>query len=346
MSEKYICRRCNYSTDRGSDIKRHIFKKISCIKNINSMKMSDDQIIVLSILPYNKNNLIEEHEIEHLNNSDVIIKNKIEFFELINDIDKNRIKICKYCNLGYSNINDLKKHIILQCFYKDILKKKTDNDIINNSHNSINYSNITGNNNNNINNNTNNNTNITNYNIFLGGQSPIPPIPFDDKWDISKINDTFTASILNSKYMYSQLLREILENEINLNVIIDKDSNSGLVYKNDIDKYIRMKSSDIVNNTMDKLKDQLLEINKKDQTQYEEVIDFSRKMITKKHIDYNKDVMLNKNVNHLMSNIYNEKKDKATKIFTALLETDNEYERNILIKNNITSDETKKLKGF
>lgn len=108
--------------------------------------------------------------------------------------------------------------------------------------------------------------------------------------------------------MYSQLLKEILENEINLNVIIDKNSNSGLVYKNNIDKYIRMKSSDIVNNTMDKLKNHLLEMNKTEETQFEEIIDYSRKMINKKHIDYNKDEILKSNVNNLMSNIYDEKK--------------------------------------
>ena len=63
--------------------------------------------------------------------------------------------------------------------------------------------------------------------------------------------------------IYSQLLKEILENEINLNVIIDK----------------------------------------------------SRKMINKKHIDYNKDDILKSNVNNLISNIYDERKNKATQIF-------------------------------
>ena len=330
MCDKYICRRCNYSTEKACDIKRHVFKKISCIKNINGMKMSDDQSIVLSILPSNKNLVIDEFEIEHLKNTDFISNNKNELFELINNIDRHRIKNCKYCNTEYSKVIDLKKHIIINCFYKDIVKRKTENETTNISNSIIN---------------SNNNNNIThNYNIFLGVQNP--PIPFDDKWDVSKINDTFIASILNSKYMYSQLLREILENEINLNVIIDKNSNSGLVYKNSIEKYIHMKSSDIVNNTMDKLKNHLLEMNKKDQTQFEDVIDYSKKMINRKHLLYNKDEITNVNVNHLMSNIFNEKKDKATNIFTNLIETDNEYERNLIKKNNISNEDSKKMKGF
>ena len=329
MNDKYICRRCNYSTYKACDIKRHLFKKISCIKNINSMKMSDDQNIVLSLLPCNKNILIEDYEIEHLKNSDYISNNKTELFDLINEIDRNRIKICKYCNISYEKVIDLKKHIVIQCFYKDIVNKKKESNITNFTHNIINSNN--------------NNNNITNNNIFLGVQ---PPIPFDDTWDTSKINDTFIASILNSKYMYSQLLKEILENEINLNVIIDKNSNSGLVYKNNIDKYIRMKSSDIVNNTMDKLKIHLLEMNKSEQTQFEEIIDYSRKMINKKYIDYNKDEILNSNVNNLMSNIFNDKKDRATQIFNSLLESDKDYERNLIRKKDCSLDNTNKLKGF
>ena len=46
--------------------------------------------------------------------------------------------------------------------------------------------------------------------------------------------------------MYTKLLEEILKNEINLNVIIEDETNSGLVYKNDDDKYVNMKIHDII----------------------------------------------------------------------------------------------------
>jgi len=64
--------------------------------------------------------------------------------------------------------------------------------------------------------------------------------------------------------MYTELLEEILKNDINLNVIIDKDNDSGMVYKNNIDKYIQMKLKDIISNTMEKLNNHLNDINKDD----------------------------------------------------------------------------------
>ena len=64
--------------------------------------------------------------------------------------------------------------------------------------------------------------------------------------------------------MYTELLEEILKNDINLNVIIDKTNDSGMVYKNNIDKYIQMKLKDIISNTMEKLNNHLNDINKDD----------------------------------------------------------------------------------
>ncbi len=116
--------------------------------------------------------------------------------------------------------------------------------------------------------------------------------------------------------MYTSLLREILKNEINLNVIIDKESNSGIVYKNNIDKYIQMKSKDIVENTMKKLNEQLLEINKDQNVSkniFPEISDFARKMINKKYIDYTKNNNIKEQVTDLISDIFDSKKDEAVK---------------------------------
>jgi pyruvate/2-oxoacid:ferredoxin oxidoreductase beta subunit len=116
--------------------------------------------------------------------------------------------------------------------------------------------------------------------------------------------------------MYTKLLKEILQNEINLNVIIDKDSKTGLVYKDEINKYIKMKSSEIVDSTMEKLKNQLLLLNEYNNTLFDEIKDYSKIMITKKYIDYvknNNNIKIN--VNNLVNNTYLEQKNKAIQIY-------------------------------
>ena len=110
--------------------------------------------------------------------------------------------------------------------------------------------------------------------------------------------------------MYTGLLEEILKNEINLNVIIDKNNDSGVVYKNDIDKYIKMKSNDIVDNTMKKLKKHLLDINKDcKEVCLTECLDFSKKIIENKHIDYENNININNSVKNCISNIFCKKKE-------------------------------------
>jgi len=114
--------------------------------------------------------------------------------------------------------------------------------------------------------------------------------------------------------MYTELLQEILKNEINLNVIIDKDKDSGMVYKNDIDKYIQMKLKDIVINTMDKLNIHLNDINKTEKNVFDEIKTFSRMMINKKYNDYKNNETIQEGVMNCMTNIYESKKEEATNI--------------------------------
>jgi len=103
-----------------------------------------------------------------------------------------------------------------------------------------------------------------------------------------KINNYERRGLMVSQFMYTELLQEILKNDINLNVIIDKEKESGMVYKNNIDQYIQMKMKDIVDKTMTKLNVHLKDINKNDTTTFHDIITFSRQMMNKKYIDYNK----------------------------------------------------------
>jgi len=309
MNGKYICKRCSYSTSKFMDLKRHLSKKTLCDKD-NSLltTISDDQILLISLLPSDKNiNIINNEDMNLLNNSDLLWNNRIKLFEIFNEID--RTKKCTYCNSTFDSMINLRKHIITKCFYNEL---SNNNKSINNSNeNTLKsvYNNSFINLNNNI---VKDNT----FNIYLDVDKINKPIPFDDAWDISKINVDVISGIITSKYMYTKFLKEILQNEINLNVIMDKDSKTGLVYKDEINKYIKMKSSEIVDNTMEKLKDQLLSLNEVNNTLFDEIKDFSRIMITKKYIDYVKNNNnIKSNVNNLVNNTYLEKKNKAIEVY-------------------------------
>jgi hypothetical protein len=291
------------------DLKRHLSKKTLCDKD-NSLltTISDDQILLISLLPSDKNiNIINNEDMNLLNNSDLLWNNRIKLFEIFNEID--RTKKCTYCNSTFDSMINLRKHIITKCFYNEL---SNNNKSINNSNeNTLKsvYNNSFINLNNNI---VKDNT----FNIYLDVDKINKPIPFDDAWDISKINVDVISGIITSKYMYTKFLKEILQNEINLNVIMDKDSKTGLVYKDEINKYIKMKSSEIVDNTMEKLKDQLLSLNEVNNTLFDEIKDFSRIMITKKYIDYVKNNNnIKSNVNNLVNNTYLEKKNKAIEVY-------------------------------
>ena len=240
MTSRYLCKKCMFTTDKFSGMQRHLTKKNLCKKNLESYNYSDDQLLILSLLPqcddYNENEKIKE-ELSYLTKSNTIYKKKDKLFCDINYIDKNKCKKCIYCNEDFEKILDLKKHLLMKCFYNELLKNKEEVDNINiHSVNNAEHSYNTTNTNSNNNNTT---------NIYLQIKSPIP---FDSDWDLSNICNK--DSLVFSNYMYTSLLEEILKNEINLNVIIDKDNESGMVYKNDIDKYIEMKSKDIVDNIL------------------------------------------------------------------------------------------------
>jgi len=300
-----------YKTNNFLDVKRHIIKKKPCSKIVEAYNNSDDQLIILTLLSNIECSKINK-EIDHLKESSDIYKNKDRIFNILDNIDKNKLKKCTMCNEEFLKITDLRKHILISCFYKELEKEKkiSDEKVINETNSSINNnvnSTITNNNNTNNTNITNNITNNT-TNIYLEIKTPVP---FDREWDISNIDCKTQSAVLMSKFMYTSLLEEILKNEINLNVIIDKNSESGVVYKNDIDKYINMKSKDIVSNTMDKLHKHLLEMNKSNDMCFENVLDYSRKMIGKKHIDYVKYPDIKNAVNNCITNIFINKKNDA-----------------------------------
>ena len=304
MSTTYLCKKCNIRKEHYNDLKKHLYKKKQCSKNLESFKYSEDQLIILTLLPYFDNkHIVDEIELDTFKTSNELFKNKDKLFNILETIDKTKTKKCIYCDKEFSKNIDLRKHILLTCFYKELEKNNNTPkliSIINNSNN-INIGNI---------------NNITN--IYVNIKTPVP---FDEDWDISKIDVDKKTNLLFSKIMYTRLLEEILKNDINLNVIIDKDNGSGMVYKNDIDKYIQMKIKDIVDNSMDKLKKHLININ---ETSNDYCLDDcllpSKNIIEKKHSEYKSNVKIQKIVNELVTNIYETKKKDAINISNNIID--------------------------
>jgi len=287
-------------------------KKKQCNKILEAYQKSDDQLIILSLFTDVECGNINE-EIEYLKDSSELHKNKDKLLNVIENVHKNKLKCCMYCSENFSKIADLKKHIVISCFFKELEKenklKEESGDTINNDNsintNCNNTSNVHGNHN------IVNSNNVTN--IYLEIKTPVP---FDEDWDISKINIEKLSNVLLSKIMFTGLLEEILKNEINLNVIIDKNNDSGMVYKNDLDKYIHMKSKDIVDNTMIKLKKHLTDIghHKAKELYLDEPLNMCVRIAEKKYDDYLKNAYINTGVKKLVTNMYDATKNDAINI--------------------------------
>jgi len=298
---EYKCFICNHKTTYFKDIKNHLNRKYNCFKkNTNKEKViySDDQLLLFSLFPYINNvHIIEKTELDYLENSDIIYTNKDNLFKTLETIEKTHIKHCIYCNESFDKIQSLKNHILNDCYYKYL------------SNNNEKKQNLTINN---INITDSFNTNINSPNILINNFFDMnAPIPFDKDWDFSKISHEKQSELICSIYMYSQLLDEILKNENNLNVILNKNKNTGLVYMNDSEKYIQMETHEIIRETMFKLNKLLNEMNKSNELYFKEIITFSRQMINKKHCDYNNNLEINNNVNNMMTNMYYKKRNVA-----------------------------------
>ena len=329
---EYKCKICNYSSRWFKDMKKHLEKTTICKMKPNLyFENSIDQNIILSLLP----------DDERL--KDLIIKVKSKDYKDLYQSRRRLLmrrlsgheddkKCCSYCNKKFSKIQELREHVLIDCFLEEILEKNNNSsndnttsviNNIDNSHtidNSQKITNIT---------NIDNSTNITNIdnstNIILNIQTPIS---FDKSWDISDI-DTLSKKleILCSDVVYTKLLKKILENKNNLNVIYDKKNNIGFVYKNENEKYIDMDINDIVDTSMKKLHENLLEINghvknhknDKNHPEYAEYCIDKEIKINNKFTEFQDKFSVKKNVVSMISEILHDKKDESTEIFENIL---------------------------
>lgn len=319
----YKCRRCNHETKQKIEMIRHLNRKIKCIRSPNSFQYTDDEINNLSLeklkkghvdLDKNKdnieNNTEEKNLTEKLSNEFIPDKN-IETLIIQNyTTEKKDLFICKKCNKSFTRKFSLERHEN-KCSYSIIestTENNTVNNIVNNTNNTINAINT-----------------INNNNIQINLQLEA----FDNDWDVSKINKFTRHSLLLSKIMYTNLLQNILDNETNLNVIIEKESNVGIVYKNDVDKFIKMKLKDIVDNSMDKLNKHLKNFYNESKNDEEfilmdQIFEDQKNLIDNKYNEYKDNEETQKKVEEYITDIYDKKKEDAIKLFNHVLTQNNQ----------------------
>ena len=209
---------------------------------------------------------------------------------------------CEKCNKSYSRKFNLDRH-------KDkcSIKANLETNIVN------------------INNTCNNTSNTINNNILIN----LKIEPFDNEWDVSKINKFTRHSLLFSKIMYTNLLKTILDNENNLNVIIEKDKNEGVVYKNNMEKFIKMNLKDIVDDSMFKLNKHLKDfynesINDEEFILMDTLFEEQKNMIETKYKDYKTNKETQKIVEEFITEIYDKKKETTLKLYKQVLLENNE----------------------
>jgi uncharacterized C2H2 Zn-finger protein len=242
----------------------------------------------------------------------------------IKDNDNDDIK-CNVCNKVFSTKNSLLRH-----------NEKRTNFLLNNEGrnpckssseitNSFEDSNkiecmeekLTQNITNYINNNhINNTTNIINLNINILRS-------FDEEWDDSKIDDKSKIILLLEDSKYTKTLENILENDINLNVLIDSDSDTGLIYKKNTFEIMDIK--DIVEKSMEKIYNQLNKFHREIEANNEynikkDYLDEEKKNIEDKYINYKLNNDTKDKVINFIKNIYNKKKDETLKICNDIID--------------------------
>ena len=226
------------------------------------------------------------------------LKKNIEIEQLQKEITYTKNK-CIKCNKFFDNKIDYDSHIMSNC----------------NQH----TMNIT-------NNTLNQQNNVININLKIIK-------PFDDDWDLSNIDQTLKNILVLSSMKYTKTLEQILNNDTNLNVFIDnQNAETGIVYKNDIEKFKLMTISDIIDKSMDKLHKHLSdfhgEINKNNEYSINnDYLQEEKDIIDKKFNEFKNNNVIQEKVQHFLTNIYNSKKEDSLKVFKELM---NEQEKDLI----------------
>jgi len=296
----FQCYICDYKTEFKCSFINHINRKLKC-KRYKNNKYLDEEIKEKheQQLKKNKNENIEYDE-----------KNNKYVCPICSNIFEYKYNLSKHIKIKHqkdSLINDLQdnKEIFTEIHTNEIINSNNSNDIIN-SNNTIN--------------NINNISNV--HNIIINLKDELKP--FNDDWCLSNISEDKKNLLLFSKYMYTQLLQEILKNDINKNVIINKDTNSGLIYSiNNTEKiYESMDLTSIAEKSMEKLKKHLKILQKEAEEKdflEPEHLRRAKQIIYKKYDVFNENIEIKKKVECLISNIYQENREESINIMKSII---------------------------
>jgi len=229
--------------------------------------------------------------IKHLDKKKLCIRTFKSFKykdEDLYDLSLQRIKlkkfVCLKCNKNFCNNNTLKRHIEKSC--KKITLDNTSE--------------------------TSDKSNISNESKVCDIKPDSITISFNDKWDTSHIDNKDKFIMLFTTSRFTKTLEYILKNNVNLNVLIDKTSDYGLVF---IDgKFIKMDIDTIVKQTINKLYEHLTNFHK----------DISNIFDIDKHpLNYNFDT-----INYKFNSFHRLDKDNIIKVNNYIIDIYSKYSDN------------------
>lgn len=299
---KYVCFRCNYTTPRKNSMYNHYERSVKCSKNIDSLKYDENQIIKYSFIE------IDEHKnFQNINeNGYCVEKTTEEFINEIKNLYKDKRRSCNYCNKTFSKYKDLEYHLFECIYVNNKIKNEKENSL--SVDNSINapaniYTNC------NVNNNNINNT--ININIELPEKNLLS---FNDNWNIEHLDINTKTLLFMSTVKYTKTLEYILANDANKNVLLNKDTNTGIIYKGA--EFEEMKIEDIIDKSVLKIYNNLKEMYNEIQENNDvnfildpNVINQNLKITENKFNEYNSNEKTKEVVSQIISSIYSQHKD-------------------------------------
>ena len=251
MPKYYICKKCDFKTNKYSTILKHLNRKKKCIPCcFENYSLSDEENMIESLKPI--------YEI-----------NKITDFQ------------CNKCKKYFSCKKSLAYHI-----------------------------------NNNCNLEINQTTIEENIVVVKNKELNLKLNDFNEKWNTNHIEEIIKQIIFVSKNKFNNYLKEILINNENHNIVIDKNSDIAYVYNKKLNDFVAKDKDEILDEIVIKLRDQLLElIDDVNHGKYLLDETIIRRSIRDIKIDFNIYNESNKKKKMEIIDIFNENKNETVKTF-------------------------------